>query len=307
MSDDKPSKLGAQLPTSEQLQAAIGPELQALARQALERQGDQPPSLDSILDPKEKEARAKDAPLQQKTVPLALPVVKEVFAAAQAKAQAAASSAPANVPGVAMPLPVAKPKKLAPMEISAREAQTIKIPRKRSSLPTVLLLLTGFVAAAAAVGAVWQAKKLGNATASTRPDTPAATTATATSTERAVKFSVPARPDETTQPADTTPPAEVKPPEPPPLQPVATAEPPPSPPSPTPASAHVEPPGKTEPAAKGHHTRVAPAGGAPATAAAPAAAEPKKTASEDKKPAAPAGPAPSVDAILQQQLKSAIP
>ncbi len=303
MSDEKPSNLGAQLPTSEQLQAAIGPELRALAQQALERKGEEPPSLADILEPT-KDEKKKAEPIVQKTVPLAFPVAKEVFAQAAVQAQQAVVPGVAPAPIVAAPpaspravpaAPASAPaKKPTAAEQAKRDVPTAKIPRKRSSLPTVLLVVTGIIAVGAAGGAVWQAKKMG---AQAAPPAP-------TTTEGAVKFAVPARPadDPAPPPADTTPPAEVKPADPPPPVTAAAADPAP-PTTAKPADPAAKPDPKTADTKPVHHTRVV----APPPPPAPvAAAEPKKT--EDKKPAAPAAtPAPSVDAILQQQLKSAIP
>ncbi|HEY8076729.1 MAG TPA: hypothetical protein VIF62_21535 [Labilithrix sp.] len=302
MSDEKAAKLGQQLPTSEQLQAAIGPELRALARQALEQKGEEPPSLADILEPPSKRPGevAKKEAIVQKTVPLAFPVAKEIFAQAAAQAQQAV------VPGVAVPAPapkvVAAPAsaRSAPATSSStkkaeeakRDAPTAKVARKRSSTPTLLLAITGIVAIGAAGGAVWQAKKMGTATP--------AQAATAAPSEGAVKFNIPARPaDDPAPPADTTPPAEVKPADPAPPVTAAAAD---------PTAKAVDPAAKPDPKTAEpkpvHHARIVPAA-APAPQAPVAAAEPKKT--EDKKPAAQPTTAPSVDAILQQQLKSAIP
>jgi hypothetical protein len=334
MSSEK--RLGVQLPTSDELRAAIGPELQALARQALQENGE--PSIDDLIAaPPEKEKekpeeKKKPAPVQMKTVPLATAVANEVFAkaTAQAKAQVVA---PMLVPGVAAPAPAPVPapaaavssrvaapaapqtKRPAAKEISKRDAPTAKVRKKKSSLPTIMLVFTGMIAAVAAGGAVWQAKKLKAATAPVaRADTPATNGApTTTSTEGAVKFVVPARPGEEPTPVDTTAPAEVKPPEPAPPptvaaepQPPATAvvaPPPPAPPPPAPPPpatvAAKDPPPKAHP-----HGRAQPPPADP-----PPAPPPKKTASSEEKKTtpAPAATPAGVDAILQQQLKSAIP
>jgi len=254
--------------------------------------------------------RGGAAPLVQlKTVPLQVQHIPIRKAAAPAPAPAAVSvpavdQAPDSIGGLA--------DKLAPESVPPK-AMKKEPPAKKKRTSTFALLGVGLFALAAAGGAVWFARHrhpFGIASAATTNTTPAAQATTqATSTEGAVGIAVASRPvDAPAASATTEVKTDVATPAPPPTFAAAAAAAPPvvanakaekSTPAPAEKAAPAEKP-KTS-----HHS----------TAAAKPAPEPKpekaeKSASADKpadKPAAPAAPGASVDAILQQQLKGAIP
>lgn len=255
--------------------------------------------------------RGGAAPLVQlKTVPLQvqhIPIRKAAPAPAPAVAVSvpAVDQAPDSIGGLA--------DKLAPESVPPKAMKKEAAPKKKRT-STFALLGVGLFALAAAGGAVWFARHrhpFGIASAATTNTTPVAQATTqATSTEGAVGIAVASRPVDA--PAGTTTPeakTDVATPAPPPTFAAVPAAAPP-----VVANAKVEkstpaPAEKAAPAEKpksSHHS----------TAAAKPAPEPKpekaeKSASADKpadKPAAaPAAPGASVDAILQQQLKGAIP
>ncbi len=238
---------------------------------------------------KEPQARREGLPAQLKTVPL----TAEGLAAARAAAAAlsAANSRESKSP---------PREKIETGSVSAVTAE--KTPRKRSrGTMLTLAAIAGLVVVCAGAGLVQRNNKTVVATApveAMQPPVANAAAAPAPPAETAVGFAVAARPP--TEPAAAEPAPVV-------AAPVAVAP-------VAPVALAPEPVAAPEPIAK--HPRRAPAAAAPApepaAKAEPPAPKPKAVAAapapEEKKPTPAAAPAPaSVDALLQQQLKSAIP
>lgn len=275
---------------------AAAKELEELLRDALKTGVDQP--------------RSGAGPIQLSTVPLK---VQPVPMKPAARVQAPPVAQRESIPGLA--------DKLAPE--SVRPPAPAKKPEAKSGSSIYALIAVGAFALAFGGGA-WWLRTHSPPEAATAPVAPVAPAAEPTTSEGAVGIAVAARPAPAPSAAESTAPQEAKPAEAKPAEtkPVA-AEPAPAPVAAAPAvtTAETKPaapvpvavaPSKPEPK-EAKEAKPAPTHRHAAPAPRPEAPKGEKTATADKpekKEAAPAPAAPaggSVDALLQQQLKGAIP
>jgi hypothetical protein len=262
----------------------------------------------------------KTVPLQvqhipQKKPPTSTKSVPQRVAAPPPSSARAVDQAPDSVPQLADRL----------------EAKSLRpaAEQRKSRASTIAIFLLGLGAIAAAGGAAWRAKNQKDATANQTPvATTTATTvvtttnATPSSTEGAVGISLTSRPaneSSSSAPAAPTPAAETKPAETAAAAPPTTPAPPPTskveePPPPvvkaaaTPKAAPPTPEAKPEPTPKKHAAAPPPPAPTPKAEPKPAATPEKKEAKAEPPPKpAPAPANGGVDALLQQQLKGAIP